>query len=64
MATSDGSGSMAFRHSPTKPTPQVPRASRISFLRSYRSASTPPTIRPINIAPPVKVTDNPTSQLE
>ena len=34
MAISDGSGSMAFRHSPIKPTPQVPRASRISFLRS------------------------------
>lgn len=44
--------------------PQVPRASRISFFRSKRSASTPPTIRPINIAPPVSVTESPTSQLE
>ena len=64
MASKEGSGSIAFRHNPTNPTPQVPRASRISFLRSYLSASTPPIIRPINIAPPVKVTDSPTSQLE
>lgn len=33
-------------------------------LDQFFNSSTPPTIRPMNIAPPVNVTDNPTSQLE